>query len=224
MLSKTRLSIIALGALAGGCHLPEQDGKSSCNVAEDCLSGYQCVNGTCTGGGSIHLPDAPGGTFFGTVEPMTSQSAGMAAANYSALVAVTTAPGTLGCAVVGDLEASPGADAAVVYAKVPGGSSDSRCPMGTFAIKNDPNACNPSFPGELYDNCAIYKRWDGTGKQVANQLATGGYVSVTRTYLNDMAYRCTADVSIRFAGGVTIAKMFTFDYNPLAPTSVFCKH
>jgi hypothetical protein len=220
--------MIALAALAVGCNLDDGT-KNACNVTEDCLPGYYCFNQTCltNGGngddGSVVLMDAPG-KFYGTVEAMTPQSAGIAAGNYETLVAVTTAPGTLGCAVVGDLEASPGSDAAVVYAKVRPDSGDYRCPMGVHAIMNDPNACTPTFPDELRAGCALYKRWSTSGQQVAYQLATGGYVSVTQTYLNDMAYRCSADISIRFAGGVTVAKTFTFDYNPLAPTSAFCRH
>jgi hypothetical protein len=224
MLSKTH-SMIAGLVLAVGCHL-EDDTKNACTLAEDCLPGYQCVNATCIGGGSNNTtsPDAPSGAYYGTVEPLTAQSAGVTGSgNYETLVAVTTAPGTLGCAVVGDLQASPG-EAAVVYAKVSGQTSDTRCPNGVFAIVNDPSACRQSWPDELRAGCAIYKRWDASGKQVAYQLATGGYVSLQQTYLNDQAYRCSAEVSIRFAGGATVSKSFTFDYNPLGSTSAFCKH
>ncbi|HEY5921314.1 MAG TPA: hypothetical protein VIV11_06570 [Kofleriaceae bacterium] len=229
MLSKTRILMIAGAALAVGCNL-DDGSKNSCNVQTDCLTGYQCVNNTCIGGGTdsggIVLIDAPGSgsKFYGTVEPLTSLSAGMAAGNYETLAGVTTAAGNLGCAVVGDLDASPGAGAAVVYAKVKPESGDYRCPEGVFAIMNDPSSCTSTFPSDLRPNCALYKRWDASGKQVANQLAIGGYVSVQEMYISSMASRCSAEMSINFAGGVTVTKSFTYDYNPLAPGSAFCQH
>jgi hypothetical protein len=140
------------------------------------------------------------------------------------MAGLTTASGNLGCAVVGDLSASPGAGAAVVYAKFSKDSGDTRCPTGVYAIMNDPDGCGLSVFGELRPGCAVYKRWDGNGQQVAYQSAIGGYVSVENTYINDMTERCVTEVSIRFAGGVTIAKTYQFDYNPLAPASAFCVH
>lgn len=221
MLSNIRF-LIPL-ALATGCHIDDGT-KNACNLQTDCLAGYACVDNTCVGGGSNGSPDAPNGKYYGTVEPLVAQSEGVVAWNYQTLVAATTAPSTLGCAVVGDLQASPGPNVAVVYARVQKESGDTRCPNGVFAIVNDASLCTATFPDELRPGCGLYKRWDGNGQQVANQLATGGYVSITQTYLNDMAYRCSAELSVRFAGGVTIAKTFTFDYNPLGPAESFCSH
>jgi hypothetical protein len=219
MLSNTRLLITVTVAM--GCNIDDGT-KNACNLQTDCLTGYSCVNNVCVGGNGS--PDAPGGKYYGTVEALTAQSEGVTAANYQTLVAVTNAASTLGCAVVGDLEASPGPNAAVVYTKVQAESGDSRCPNGVFAIVNDPSACTSTFPDELRPGCGLYKRWDASGTQAANQLATGGFVSITQTYLNDMAYRCNAELSVRFANGVTIAKSFTFDYNPLGPAESFCSH
>jgi len=222
MLSKLRFLITAM--LAVGCKMDDGT-KNACNLQTDCLDGYVCIDNTCVGGNNHGSPDAPGGgQYYGNVEAMTSQTAGLAAANYETLVAATTSLGTLGCAVVGDLQASPGAGAAVVYAKVQASSGDSRCPNGTFAIINDPARCKQTFPAELYPGCAIYKRWDATGKQAANQLATGGYVSVQQLYVNSMEYRCDTQLSIQFPGGVTIGKVFSFSYNPLGPAEKFCKN
>lgn len=216
---KTPLPVFTLAALVTGCNLDDGT-KNACNSAADCLDGYQCANNVCVGGSGG--PDAPAGPYFGTVEAMTSQSSGLAAANYQTLVGATTALGTLGCAVVGDLQASPGAGAAVVYAKVQAESGDARCPMGTFAIVNDPNACMQTFPDELRPGCAIYKRWDASGQPVANQLAIGGYVQVQQVYVSDMEYRCDAQLSLQFPGGVAIGKAFSFTYNPYGPTEKFC--
>lgn len=220
MLSK--ISLLLALAPVGACDLDDGT-KNACNVQADCLAGYQCIDRTCVGGGNHNGPDAPG-TYYGSVEPLTASSAGLAAANYETLAAVTTAPGPLGCAVAGDLQASPGADTAVVYAKVKAESGDTRCPAGVHAIVNDPNLCQQTFPDELREGCAIYKRWGANGQQAAYQLAIGGYVSVEATTIDDMTVRCVTDLSIRFAGGVTVAKAFQFDYNPLGPTSAFCVH
>jgi hypothetical protein len=217
------LSTIVIATLATACGLPDDEVKTSCQSQTDCLEGYYCLEGMCRANSNT-TPDAPGGPFYGTVEPMTSQSLGVSAENYRTLVSATTAPGTLGCAVVGDLEASPGADGAVAYAQIAKDSGDTRCPTGVYAIMNDPSACTPSFPGQLNPGCALYKRWDASGKQVASQLAIGGYVSLTESPSTSTTNRCTGELSLRFAGNVTIARTFQFDFNPGAPASAFCMH
>lgn len=215
------MKTIAAIALVAGCNLDDGAPKTACNVQADCLASYQCVDQTCVKVGPGI--DAPG-RYYGSVEPLTVATSGLAAENYQTLAGVTNLAGTLGCAVAGDLVAAPGRDGAVVYAKVSAESGDTRCPQGVYAIVNDEEMCRQSFPEDLRPGCAIYKRWDGGGQQVAYQLATGGYVSVQLTQINDMQYRCATDVSIRFAGGVTIANTFQFEYNPLGPTSSFCAY
>ena len=74
----------------------------------------------------------------------------------------------------------------------------------------------------LRPGCAIYKRWDASGTQVANRRAIGGYVAIQNTPSGQDDQRCDVDLSLRFAGGVTIAKAFSFHYNPLAPAEAFC--
>ena len=219
MCLKTPLLIIVL---AVGCHIDDDSTKTSCNLASDCLPGYSCLNNVCIGGNNGGV-DAPLGPYFGAVEQMAPVSAGLSAENYNTLAAATTVAGTLGCAVVGDLQASPG-PGAVVYAQIQSSTGDTRCPNGTFAIVNDPNLCKQTFPAELRDGCGLYKRWDASGSLVANQLATGGYVSIQETYVSSMESRCDVTMSVRFTGNVTIGKVFTFSYNPLGPTSKFCKN
>jgi hypothetical protein len=221
---KTLSNLALLIVATTGCSLSDDDGvKNACQSQTDCLEGFYCFEGTCQQANNT-TPDAPNGDFYGTVQAMSPLSTGVAAENYRTLVGATTAAGTLGCAVVGDLEASPGVDVAVAYAKVAADSGDSRCPEGVFAIMNDPSACKPSFPGDLNPGCGLYKRWDASGKQVASQLAIGGYVSMSRTVSSSTTYRCSGELSLRFAGGVTIAKTFVFDYNPGGPSSAFCVH
>jgi hypothetical protein len=215
--------VIAL-ALAGGCVLSDDDGvKNACQSQADCLPDYQCIDNVCTtddGGGGSNTP----GMYYGTVEPMAPASAGLSAENYETLAALTTASGGLGGAVVGDVAGSPGANAAVVYARVAKDSGDARCPAGSYAIVNDPDLCHQSFPADLHASCAIYRRWDASGQQSATRLATGGYVTIQNATVSQMVTRCNVDMSIQFAGGVTISRTFQFEYDPFAPASAFCAH
>ncbi len=215
--------LASLGLVAlGGC-LDGGSAKNACQVPADCLAGYRCVERTCVRDDTPPPPDARG-TFYGTVEPLVAQSAGLAAINYETLAGLTTAPGNLGCAVVSDFESSPGTAAAALYAMVYEQGGDARCREGVFAILNDPDECLRGFPVALEPGCALYKRWDGNGQQVAYQLAIGGYVSTTQSVISSNMYRCETEASIRFAGGVTIAKTFQFDYDPGAPGSAHCAH
>lgn len=229
MRSNTRYTLMLLVAVAGGCGLDDGESKTSCNVQADCLAGFACLDSTCVATGDDRNPGAPdggsgGGPLYGTVESLAPQSTGFAADNYESLVGATNAAGPLGCALVGDLAAAPGGAGAAVYAKIYSEGGDRRCLEGTFAIKNDPAECTPSFSEQLRAGCALYRRWDTNGTQVANQLAIGGYVTVNETYVNDMSSRCDVDLSLRFAGNVTVAKTFQFTFNPLAPASAFCAH
>lgn len=218
MLTKPLLSAIALVA---GCSL-DGSSKDACNLTADCLPGHVCVNRTCveSSGGS---PDARG-KYYGTVEPLASQSTGVAVRLGETLVAVTTAPDTLGCAVVGDIEASPGPDTAVVYAQLRPQSSDARCPTGVYAIVTNPSACMASLASPLGAGCSLYKRWDASGQVAAFQLATGGFVALTRTTVSGVGYRCTAELSIRFPGDVLVEKTWTFEYGSGTPGESFCQH
>ena len=220
---KTLSNLLLLMAAGAGCGLPDDGPKSSCQLQTDCLEGYYCFEGMCRTNNNTS-PDAPNGPLYGTVQQLAPQSTGVAAENYRTLVGATNAAGTLGCAVVGDLESSPGADVAVAYAQVSADSGDTRCPTGVFAIMDNPNACTPSYSGELDPGCGLYRRWDASGKQVANQLAIGGYVSMSQSVSSSTTYRCSGELSLRFAGGVTIAKTFGFDYNPGSPSSASCVH
>jgi hypothetical protein len=47
---------------------------------------------------------------------------------------------------------------------------------------------------------------------------------VQDAFVTDMVHRCRVELSLNFAGGVTVAKTFMFDYNPYAPASAFCQH
>jgi hypothetical protein len=233
-----RLTIVVSAALAAACGVDE-DGKNACLIPTDCLGGFACVDGTCvdvrgagpdggTGddgddGDGLHLHDAGGDKQYGDVEPLDSQSAGMAAINYDTLVGLATAPGGLGCALVGNESASPGTAAAAVYAKIEKEGGDARCPQGVYAIVSNPSECHELHFG-LRPGCALYKRWSDTGEQVASRPATGGFVSVQNIYRSEMERGCEVEVSLSFAGGTTIATTFTFDYNPYGPAESFCAH
>jgi len=205
MFPTTRLQIAML-ALIGACG------------GDD---GATCFEGRCT----ETAPDAPSnGAEFGTVQPMTAATMGLAAGDYKALLGVTTAAGNLGCAVIRDEKSSPGASSSLVYAKIEGSSGDTRCPSGAYAIRNDATYCGSSSYLPLNPGCALYKQWDASGAQIANRYAIGGYVNVQDSRQSDTWHICTIELSTVFAGGTTIAKTYKFDYNPYGPEEAFCTH
>ncbi|MGE0870563.1 MAG: hypothetical protein AB7P03_18505 [Kofleriaceae bacterium] len=226
---------LGAGCLGGGS-------KNKCETSADCLGGAACVESVCVASGpgdGTEKPDAgddhepaladasdnPGGA-FGTVEPLTSQSAGLTTVEYDTMLGLTTASSGLGCALVGNMKSSPGTATAAVYALInKGGSGDTRCPDGTFAIMDHPEFCSTFHPLlDINPGCGIYKRWDATGTLVAKRYAIGGYVTSQSTYHSEMHSTCNVELSLAFDGGVTIDRTYTFDYNPFAPTSAFCVH
>lgn len=205
MFSKIGWSIaILLALLAAGCH---SRGDDLCR--DDCLT----------------TPDAPmNSSEYGTVQPMTAATSGLVSADYKSLLGATTAAGNLGCAVIQDEKSSPGASSSVVYAKIERNSGDARCPAGSYAIRNDPAYCGSNLYFGLNPGCAQYKQWDASGTQVASRFAIGGYVNVQDSRQSDSWHICTIELSTTFAGGVTIAKSYRFDYNPYGPEQAFCTH
>ena len=221
-----RIPITILLIVIGGCTLDGQQ-KTACNGPADCLDGYACGNGTCVrqADGGVTVVDAPhSGGDYGDVQALAPGTAGVTAFPDSyTLAGVTTATGGLGCAMLDNENAAPGTDTAVAYAKIDKGQSgDTRCPAGTFAIMNDPVACAVDPFSGVRPGCAIYRRWDASGTQVASRRAIGGYVTIQNTFVSSSAQRCDVDISMRFAGSVTISKTFSFQYNPLAPAEAFC--
>src|SRR6476660_4805180 len=133
MFSTTGLVMAASAAFAMGCG-PDGDPKA-------------------TDSGSV-------GFEYGTVEPITSASHGLVAADYEALLGTTASAGSLGCAVIRDESASPGTATSLVYAKIrKGETGDTRCPRGTYSIVNDPMNCSVVLNG-LFPGCVLYKQWD----------------------------------------------------------------
>jgi hypothetical protein len=221
-----RIPITLLLTALAGCTLDGQQ-KTACNGPSDCLDGYACAVGQCVRqpDGGVTLVDASqAGGDFGEVQALAPATAGVTAFPDSyTLAGVTTATGGLGCAMLADEGAAPGTDTAVAYAKIDKGESgDTRCPAGSYAIMNDPSYCaSDPFTG-VRPGCAVYRRWDTAGTKVANRRAIGGYVTIQNTFVSTSDQRCDVDFSLRFAGGVTIGKTFSFHYNPLAPAEAFC--
>jgi hypothetical protein len=238
MLSKTQLVVMLVGVAAFGCDL-NSGRKDACSVAGDCLEGFTCVDHACseTGGGgsdagggadSGDLPGSGDGNSpnddYGTVEPFTAQTAGLVATGEDSLLGAATAAGNLGCALIGDESSSPGAEAALVQAKVGRGESgDRRCPSGNYAILNDPRACSSVFGGRS-SHCAVYKRWSASGAQVAQRLAIGGFVAVEDVADSDAVHTCNVELSLAFTGGASIHTSFSFAYNPFGASESFCVH
>jgi hypothetical protein len=237
-----------VGAMAGllllpGCLL-DGDGKDSCRTQADCLDGYTCIDQECSGGGGGGSGDdggddgsdpgnddgAGGGggsgaqEQFGTVAALAAASLGLASVNdYQTVVSLTTAGGGLGCAMVGDEDASPGTAAAMLSVKPDAADGDDRCPEGTFGILDDEDICGYLSVSGLHEGCAAYRAWDASGEPSAFRLATGGYVTITATPAGDQV-TCDVELSVSFAGGPTIADAFSFEYDPLAPDGAFCTH
>ena len=194
------VNLAVLAALATACHSRDDDS-------------------------GVPAPDASGGGVeYGTVQPLAAATSGLVGANYRALLGVTTAAGNLGCAVIRDEKSSPGASSSIVYTKIDASSGDTRCPAGAYAIRNDVAYCGAALHAGINPGCALYKQWDASGTQIASRFAIGGYVNVQDVRQYDSLHTCTVEVSTVFAGGVTIAKTFKFDFNPYAPDDAFCTH
>ncbi|MGE0867972.1 MAG: hypothetical protein AB7P03_05410, partial [Kofleriaceae bacterium] len=173
MLSRTGL-VLVLAGFGSGC--VGGSTKDKCMTASDCLDGLTCSEGLCQEGGNNNSS----ATGFGTVEPLTAASTGLAAIDYRSMIASTTSSGPLGCAMLGDMKAAPATASAAVYTVVgqDGTSGDVRCPNILVAIRNDPDNCRVSTNGrvEIEPKCAVYRRWDASGTMVAERYAISGYV------------------------------------------------
>jgi len=241
MLSKTQLVVTLVGMFASGCGLNSAR-KDACSVAGDCLEGFTCVDHACseTGGSDAgHGPDGgvsdgedmPGSSDghrpddeYGTVEPLTAQSSGLLSTGEDTLMGAATAAGNLGCAIIGDESSSPGTEAALIQAKVGRGQpGDRRCPSGNYAILNNPQACASVFGGRG-SQCAVYKRWNASGAQVAQRLAIGGFVAVEDVADSEASHTCNVELSLAFTGGTSIDTSFSFTYGPFGSTESFCVH
>ena len=252
MKTTTRRAWIMVGTLllggTTGCAL-DGDDKDSCRTQADCSDGFTCVDQVCEnplggGGGDDGDGDsdpvdpgdddgAGGGggndglqEEFGSVQDMAPATLGLTAVNdYDTLIALTTASGGLGCAMVGDEDAAPGGAAAMLSVKPDAEGGDDRCPDGTYGLLDDPEYCGNYVPViGINPGCAAYRAWDASGDLSAFRLATGGYVTVTATPVTDEEITCDVELSVSFAGGVTISDAFSFSYNPYAPEGAFCQH
>ncbi|HUS63406.1 MAG TPA: hypothetical protein VMZ28_02645 [Kofleriaceae bacterium] len=238
------MTVLGLLLCSAGCAL-DGDGKDSCVTQDDCVDGYTCVDRVCEGppggfggggdGGDDGDDDGPGdgeggGDWaveeFGTVADISAATLGLTAVNdYDTLIALTSVDGGLGCALVGDEDAAPGGAAAMLSLKPDADGGDDRCPDGTYGLLDDVDDCGRIDPVTGLDvGCAVYRAWDASGEPSALRLATGGYVTITATPVSDEETSCDVELSVSFAGGVTIEDSFSFSYSPLAPDGAFCQH
>lgn len=219
MLSKLGLVLVIVG-IGVGC----SDGiKDRCTTADDCLPGLHCDEGICAEESGNNTESATG---FGTVAPVTPANAGVTRilSGNQSMVGLTSAVGPLGCALVADMQAAPGAPTAAVYAVVSESSSsgDPRCPNGLFALRNNPSGCRVGGSVQILPQCALYKQWDASGAVVAERLAIGGYVMGQRTEHSSTSATCNVDVSLTFEGGITVEKTFSFNYVPFGEDRSSC--
>lgn len=235
MYSKTQLMVMVVGAVTLGCDLSSKR-KDACSVQGDCLDGFSCVNHVCSDGAGgpdggqgddamdPNLPKDASTDEYGVVESFATQTAGLVVSGDDTQLGASAVAGNLGCALVGSESASPGADATAVYVKVRRGETgDRRCPDGIYAILNDPSACAGVFGGRL-PQCGVYKRWNASGVQIAQRLAIGGVVTVHDVDQGGTSHTCNVELSLAFAGEVSIQSSYSFDYSPLGTSASFCVH
>jgi hypothetical protein len=232
-MAMTRWMIVMFSAaLCGGCTL-NADPKNACVVQDDCLSGFVCQSGTCVaddsntndnggvdGNDDEPAPDAYG---FGKIESIEPHSAGSTDGSWSTRLAVTSAPGSLGCALLKSESASPGVAAAVLEARISVDADRDPCPVGVHAIRNDPARCSYTEEHPSLDTgCAGYQRWDAAGVRVTMRKAIGGYVHVAQSPVGNGVYACNVELSLHFAGGISFENKLTFEYEPFALESEYC--
>ena len=239
-LVRSAFLVVVLAAL--GCNSSDGE-KRACTSLTDCLEGYICMDRVCMspeelgrrdGGSDDNRPDDPSpisitdagsqsnDVEFGSYATFSFATSGLAAQDDdSTLVGVTSLPGILGCAMTQDENASPGASAALVVAKLDYSSGDRLCPDGIYAIRNDKEGCKPGFgPQALREGCAYYKAWEGS-EQTAFVFATGGVVSITSRYDSATSVTvCEVELQINFDGG-SVLHQFTY---PRGPADAFCTH
>ena len=164
--------------------------------------------------------DSPEAEFeVGTFAGYSAAASGLSIPEFGDYVSVTVTSleGNLGCALTTNLGAAPGTAASSTAVVFEPESGDERCPPGVFAVRNDPDLCERGQSG----GCALYRRWDEEGNEVAKVLARGGYVSITATEESEELTRCDVEVNVNFAGG-SVKKSFSFSFNPFEPTQDFC--
>jgi len=124
------------------------------------------------------------------------------------VLAATDAAGPIACSL-GMATATPAGAAASVLAKFDAPSE--LCPVGTYALDARGSRCSDSA-GPFRANCAIYRRWDESGAEVARTFATGGGARITQQRLADSRIRCTAEIELLFPGGGRWAETIAIDY------------
>jgi hypothetical protein len=161
---------------------------------------------------------------YGTLAPIAVATTGLASTSEGTMVGATAIAGNSGCALVRDPAAAPGVEASVVYATLRQEGADKRCPGGDYGIHNDPMGCLPRAFPDIAPNCAVYKRWDATGKQVTLRTAIGGHVSVEHLAAGADRHTCNVELDLVFADGVSVTKAISFDFSPFSPDATFCIH
>ena len=119
---------------------------------------------------------------------------------------VTSVHNELGCALVGDDKASAGRQAALTMVVLESELDGYACPEGVHPVIDDLGKCD-RFE-ELAPGCALYKRWDDTGKQIAALRAVGGYLSIER--LEDFEPpMCSVKLSVSFGADHLVEHEFS---------------
>ena len=212
--------------------LCEPTNPMSCANMTDCPSGQACISGQCIspsakdGGTDMNTSGPDGGASFqyGDYARFDAQSHGLRASSERTTVIITSVPDSLGCALTASEQASPGGEASVIIAQLdPNG--DHRCPDGVYPVISDEARCGrPDFEGALPTGCVHYKRWDASGEQISNRLATGGFIEVNAGLIINDRVDCFVRLQATFGEDVATEANFTFELDPLGPEETFCAH
>ncbi len=163
------------------------------------------------GGGTGENGGGDAGT-TATFEPFTIATRGLRTTSQNELiVGATAAANPVGCALFTNEEANPGQATSLIFAKfdLPNWSY---CPQGSYAINSASNLCDQVIYEGIREDCAVYKRWDATGTQVATLYAVGGGVTVTAENLGNGSSSCVVNLHLLFPGGASWSDSYAIDY------------
>jgi hypothetical protein len=144
----------------------------------------------------------------GSFDAFTPQTLAYFRVNSNLGLGLVSEGGTLGCALGGDEDGSPGGEASLVLVKLPTSANADVCPEGSYAIRKDPEYCSDlSFFG-LPAKCGVFRQWNDDGELSAEVLATGGGITVTP----DGAGHCKVELAVAFPGGNKVEQTFNLEF------------
>jgi len=130
-------------------------------------------------------------------------------------------PADSSCPLTGPEPERPGRSARLVYARFATFTPQSNCGEGPHDLGPPPH-CSTLLPGELPDDCVVYKRWREWGVLAERVLATGGSAIVTKTDLGYGTSRCTVVLDLQFGDSGRYQDTFALDFAEDLPVEPLC--